>query len=75
MSDFPTRPTTEPGPARQGRPPAPPEERRSEILKVSLKLDERALLEEAASESGMPITVFIRSAAIVAARKLLEEAK
>lgn len=53
----------------RGRPPLPPEERRSVRMVVKLTEDEREELERAAAARGQPLTVYVRSRALISARR------
>jgi uncharacterized protein (DUF1778 family) len=53
----------------------PAEEAHTNRRLVTMRDQDIVLIDEAASVTGMPVSVFIRNAAIMAARKVVEENK
>lgn len=56
---------------KTGRPPGPPEQRRSYSLKVALNEAERETLESAAKVSEMEVSTWVREMALKAAQRTL----
>lgn len=56
------------------RPPLPAAERRSEVLQLRLRVDEREQMDAGAELAGEPVTEFIRNAGLERAERLQKEA-
>ena len=55
------------------RPPLPPDERRSEVLQLRLRVDEREQMDIGAALAGEPVTEFVRNAGLERAERLQQE--
>lgn len=53
----------------RGRPPKPPEERRTDAMKLPLNADEKALIEQAAQADGAKPVTWARDVLLRAAKR------
>lgn len=55
--------------AKRGPKPKAPEDKRDARMEVAMTRDEKSALCDAANDAGMPVTVYVREAALRRARR------